>query len=133
MGHEMGHADRRHGAKQMVTVYGVQTLLDILTGGTPSQLETLATNLLLLKNSRADETEADDYSVRFLYPTVYDPRGAKYFFEKIGTQNTPEFLSTHPNPDNRVQNIESKWTCLGGRTNGQTFDSRYNDFKSSLP
>ncbi len=132
MGHEIAHADRRHSANQMIKQYGVAGLLGILTGGNPGQLTTLATNLLLLKYSRDHEREADDYSVRFLYPTVYDPRGAKYFFEKIGSSGVPEFISTHPDPGNRVTAIEQKWNCLGGRTDGQTFDARYQDFKNSL-
>lgn len=133
LGHEMAHADRRHSARQMVKQYGVVALLDILTKGNPNQLEGLAANLLMLKYSREHETEADDYSVRFLYPTVYDPRGAKYFFEKIGSQGVPAFLSTHPDPGNRVKDIEAKWSCLGGRTDGQVYTDRYAQLKAILP
>lgn len=136
MGHEIAHADRRHSANQMLKQYGLTALLSILTGGDPGALSTLAVNILALKFSRDDETQADDYSVRYLYPTEYDPRGAKYFFEKIeaaGGSSVPEFLSTHPNPGNRVANITTKWECLGGRTDGQTFDTRYQQFKNSLP
>jgi predicted Zn-dependent protease len=136
LGHEIAHADRRHGANQMIKYYGVSVLLDILSGGDPNQLEQMAAQLLLLKYGRADETEADDYSVRYLYPSPYDPRGAKYFFEKIsaaGGSGVPEFLSTHPDPGSRVSNIEAKWKCLGGRTDGGTFDSEYQAFKSLIP
>lgn len=136
MGHEIAHADRRHSANQMIKQYGLSALLSVLSGGDPNQLEQLAANLLLLKNSRSDETEADDYSIRYLYPTDYDPQGAKYFFQKIsaaGGSNVPEFLSTHPNPDNRVENIESQWKCLGSGGNTGTFETRYQQFKSSLP
>ncbi|MFA6259909.1 MAG: M48 family metalloprotease [Bacteroidia bacterium] len=133
MGHEIAHADRRHSARQIVSQYGIIALLSILSGGDPNMLAELSANLVLLKFSREHESEADDYSVRFLYPTVYDPRGAKYFFEKIGSQGTPEFLSTHPDPGNRVIAIENKWSCLGGRTDGQLFDTRYQQFKASLP
>ena len=133
MGHEMAHADRRHSAKAMIEQYGLVSLISILTGGNPGQIASLSANLILLKYSRDHETEADDYSVRFLYPTVYDPRGAKYFFEKIGSQGVPAFLSTHPDPGNRVTDITTKWTCLGGRTDGQTFDARYAQFKALLP
>lgn len=133
MGHEIAHADRRHSARQIVSQYGIIAILSILSGGDPNLLAELSANLVLLKFSREHESEADDYSVRFLYPTVYDPRGAKYFFEKIGSQGTPEFLSTHPDPGNRVVAIENKWSCLGGRTDGQLFDTRYQQFKASLP
>lgn len=136
LGHEIAHADRRHGANQMVTQYGASVLINILTSGTTQELAGLAANLLLLKYSRADETEADDYSVRYLLGTEYDPQGAKYFFQKISSQGgpqLPEFLSTHPNPDNRVLNIEETWKCLGSGGNTQTFDQRYAEFKSTLP
>ncbi len=136
MGHEMAHADRRHGAKQMLQDYGISALLSVFTDSTNNQLATLAGKLLILKYSRADETEADNYSVRYLYGTSYDPRGAKYFFEKLiaagQTGNTPAFLSTHPNPDDRVSNIQTLWECLGS-TPGETFDTQYLDFKNSLP
>jgi len=132
MGHEIAHADRRHGATSMLQQYGAVALLNIISGGNPNQLAALATNLILLKYSRAHETEADDYSVKYLYPTEYDPRGAKYFFEKIGSQGVPAFLSTHPDPGNRVKDIEAKWSCMGGRTDGKTFDSRYAEFKKIL-
>lgn len=135
LGHEIAHADRRHGANQMIKQYGLSSLLSILSGGTPNQLETLAANLLMLKYSRDDESQADEYSVRYLYGTQYDPRGAKYFFEKIvssGQSGTPAFLSTHPDPGDRVTHINSVWQCLGSQA-GQTFDTQYKAFKTSLP
>lgn len=135
MGHEIAHADRRHSANQMLKNYGVQTLIDILTNGSSKQLAELGAQLLALKFSRSDETEADDYSVRYLLGTEYDAQGAKYFFQKISSSSgsTPEFLSTHPNPENRVANIEETWKCLGSGGNSGTFDTRYAEFKSSLP
>lgn len=134
MGHEIAHADRRHSANQMLKAYGLQTLIDIFTSGSTQQIAQVAAQILALKFSRSDETEADDYSVRYLYGTEYDPQGAKFFFQKIGnSQGVPEFLSTHPNPDNRVTNIESTWKCLGSGGNTGTFDQRYQEFKNSLP
>lgn len=134
MGHEIAHADRRHSANQMLKQYGVQALIQILTSGTTQQIAQLGSQLLALKFSRTDETEADDYSVRYLLGTEYDAQGAKYFFQKIGgSSSTPEFLSTHPNPDNRVENIEATWTCLGSGGNKGTFADRYQSFKNSLP
>ncbi len=136
LGHEIAHADRRHSANQMVKQYGISTLVSILSGGSQSQLTALASQLLLLKYGREDETEADKFSVRYLKPTEYDGRGAKYFFEKLiatgQTGSTPAFLSTHPDPGDRVTNITQTWECLGSKA-GLTFDSRYAQFKSSLP
>jgi predicted Zn-dependent protease len=136
MGHEIAHADRRHSAKQIVQQMGTQTLIQLLTSGSTQELAMLGNNLLALKFSRTDETEADDYSVRYLLGTEYDAQGAKYFFQKInasGGRSTPEFLSTHPNPDNRVVNIENTWKCLGSGGGTAIFDQRYAQFKSTLP
>ncbi len=68
----------------------------------------------------------------YLYETAYDARGAAGFFERLNSASGPEFLSTHPNPDDRVENIHEKWMELGGKV-GQTFESSYQDFKNSLP
>lgn len=136
MGHEIAHADRRHSAKQMVQQTGLQTLIQLLTSGSTQELASLGNNLLALKFSRNDETEADDYSVRYLLGTEYDAQGAKYFFQKMsaaGGRSVPEFLSTHPNPDNRVANIEETWKCLGSGGSVGTFTERYAAFKASLP
>lgn len=134
LGHEIAHADRRHSANQMLKQYGVQTLIDIFTSGSTQQIAQIGAQLIALKFSRTDETEADDYSVRYLLGTEYDPQGAKYFFQKIGgATSVPEFLSTHPNPDNRVTNIEETWKCLGSGGNTGTFAARYQELKNSLP
>lgn len=134
MGHEIAHADRRHSANQILKQYGVEALIQIFTSGNTQQIAQIGAQLLALKFSRTDETEADDYSVRYLLGTEYDPQGAKYFFQKIsGSSTIPEFLSTHPNPDNRVLNIEETWNCLGSGGNTGTFDARYLEFKNSLP
>lgn len=137
MGHEIAHADKRHSANQMVKNYGVTALVSILSGGgQPGALSTLATQLIGLSFSRADETEADKFSVKYLNGTSYDARGAKYFFEKLiaagQTGGTPAFLSTHPNPETRVADITAVWECYGSKV-GQTFDAQYMQFKASLP
>lgn len=137
MGHEIAHADKRHSANQMVKNYGVTALASILTGGgEPGALTTLAKGLIGLSFSRADETEADKFSVKYLNGTSYDGRGAKYFFEKLiaagQTGGTPAFLSTHPNPETRVADITKVWECYGSKV-GQTFDAQYMQFKASLP
>jgi predicted Zn-dependent protease len=88
-----------------------------------------------LRYRRGNESEADIRSVEYLYPTAYDARGAARFFEKIeesGAASPPEFLSTHPNPENRVEAIISYWEELGGEP-GERFVSRYEQFQNSLP
>src|SRR5574343_152956 len=58
MGHEIAHADRRHSANQMLKQYGVETLIQIFTSGSAQQIAQIGSQLLALKFSRTDETEA---------------------------------------------------------------------------
>ena len=130
MGHEIGHADKRHSMRQLYQMYGVQIAAAIGTGiitrGDTTKkaamtIGQIAQAVVGLKFSREHETEADDASVAYLCGTEYNSAGAAGFFKKIGNANSPpEFLSTHPNPTNRVQNIEAQAAainCPGRATN----------------
>ncbi|HEY8399997.1 MAG TPA: M48 family metalloprotease, partial [Cytophagaceae bacterium] len=138
LAHEIAHSDRRHSTKQMTQQYGIQTLLSIAFGKNPGMLAQIAAGLANLKFSREDETEADTYSVRYLCqnPAKYEADGAAGFFQQLIDEGDdggiPEFLSTHPNPDNRVQNIELKAQELGCDT-GLKAPATYEDFKKMLP
>jgi len=135
LGHEIAHADRRHTSRMLQQQYGVSVLLTLITGGNPGQLAQIAAGLGQLSFSREYEREADDYSVVYLNGTnYYACDGAAGFFVKAqaqGQNNPPEFLSTHPNPDNRVQAIRTKATELNcaGRTPS---DASFNELKSLL-
>lgn len=132
MGHEIAHADRRHSTKQMTQLLGVQMLLAAALGDREA-VQQVATGIIGLKFSRNHESDADHYSVRYLCNTSYNAAGAAGFFEKISGQGgaPPEFLSTHPNPDNRVQAIKDKKTEMGCRGN-LTNDSVYAQMKALL-
>lgn len=138
MGHEIAHADRRHSSKQLQKQYGVSTLLQILTGGDPGALAQLASGLLALSFSRNDETDADNGSVDYLCPTDFEADGAANFFQKIvdsGSSTPPQFLSTHPNPDNRVENIQSMagaQDCGTALPDPMVNGISYDDFKALL-
>lgn len=135
MGHEMAHADRRHSTKQLTKKYGVQTLLDVLLGENQNLLTQIGAELVSLKFSRSDETDADTYSVNYLCPTKYRADGAADFFVKLETQGgsgVPAFLSTHPSPDNRVQSIRDHATekgCTSTISSNEELQE-YNQFKS---
>lgn len=136
MGHEIAHADKRHSMRQLYQSYGVQIIAAIGAGvATQGKSEStqktamtaaqMASAVVGLRFSREHETEADNMSVNYLCGTEYNPAGAAGFFKKIGNANTPpEFLSTHPNPTNRVQNIEAQAaakTCRGNATNATQY------------
>ena len=118
MGHEIAHAAQRHSTQQMTKLYGIDAIRQIITGKTdPGLLGQIALSLVSLKFSRSHEAEADQYSVIYLCETGYNASGAAGFFEKIGGKggNPPEFLSTHPDPGNRVTAIKRKSQELGCR------------------
>ncbi len=135
MGHEIAHADERHSTAALTQQYGIDVLLSVVLGEDKGALAQIAQGLVGLKYSRDNESESDLRSVEYLNPTAYDARGAAKFFEKIiasGGGSGPQFLSTHPNPDNRVEAINAHWKALGSKV-GETFEARYELFQNSLP
>lgn len=136
IGHEIAHADQRHSTQQMTEAYGIDLLLGILAGGNSSQLSEIASGLASLGFSRADEKDADDHSVDYLCDTDYAANGAAAFFEQLiadgNAGGTPAFLSTHPNPDNRVESINDRATEAGCSTTLKP-DAGYAAFVASLP
>lgn len=119
MGHEVAHAVAKHGdermTQQLAIFFGAvgldyalqnepQTTRDIfLTAyGVGSQLGTLA-------YSRTHEYEADKLGMVFMAMAGYDPTNAISFWQRMsqkGGQQPPEFLSTHPNDENRIKALQ---------------------------
>jgi len=136
MGHEMAHAEKRHSTDAMTREFGANLLLELIFGQNKAQLLQIATGLAQLEFGRDAETEADNCSVDWLYQTAYNPTGAAGFFEKIQKEknkvNIPEFLSTHPDPGHRVENMKKRWAEKGAKQ-GQTFTDRYKRMLSYLP
>lgn len=126
LGHEIAHAALRHATEQMSKIYGVSALVAVISGEAETGLlEDIALNLLSLQFSRANEREADEYSVIYLCGTDYHPDASADFFRKTEDQpQPPTFLSTHPSPENRVQNIVEKGQGLSCGA-GEEFEDRY--------
>jgi beta-barrel assembly-enhancing protease len=121
LGHEVGHVVGRHSAEQIAKA----RLTEGLTGAAvlatydpndPStqrtaQVAALIGQIVNMRFGREDELESDRLGVRFMAEAGYDPRALirvmQVLAEAGGGQSQPEFFSTHPNPDNRIQNIEA--------------------------
>jgi predicted Zn-dependent protease len=134
LGHEIAHADFRHSTRQMTQMYGIQVMLSVLAGDREA-LKQITGGLIGLKFSRSHETEADEASVIYLCPTDYDAAGGAKFFQKIqdaGGTNPPEFLSTHPNPANRIENFYNVKHVQGCKGE-EDYTARYTAFKNALP
>lgn len=116
MGHEMAHALRDHGRENVSRAYAQQTGLGILAaavGMTEGQAE-LAQLVgqvgIGLPNSRTQESEADVLGTELMARAGYNPQASISLWQKMMAANnngSPQFLSTHPNPANRIQNLQS--------------------------
>jgi predicted Zn-dependent protease len=107
MAHEIGHITGRHAINQMRQ--------DALTSGITGALEVRQDDLvnlgvqlaLQLPNSREAEYDADRRGFQNLGRAGYDTNGFITFMQKLEGGATAEFLSTHPNPGNRVSNLQA--------------------------
>ena len=134
IGHEIAHADNRHSTQQLTKAVGASTIAQVLSGNnqTAQTGSQLLVGLLGLQFSRDHEAEADKFSVIYLCNSGYSADGAAGFFKKIGSKGSPpEFLSDHPDPGNRIKDIEAlnaKLHC--GKSSGT--DTKYARIKSLL-
>jgi predicted Zn-dependent protease len=115
MGHEIAHALREHArermAKSTLTNLGASVLGELVAGGKFSGAFQLGGDLLSLKFSRSDETEADIVGLDIAARGGYDPRAGVTLWQKMMAANrnaSPEFLSTHPAGDSRIKDIERR-------------------------
>lgn len=114
MGHEISHALREHSREQISRQQATQIpglLLTVLTGSTAvGRLGNAVTDVAInLPNSREAEKEADEMGAELAARAGYDPHAAVTLWEKMNRQGggrPPEFLSTHPSPENRIQDLE---------------------------
>ncbi|PIQ48193.1 MAG: peptidase M48 [Cytophagales bacterium CG12_big_fil_rev_8_21_14_0_65_40_12] len=119
MGHEVAHAVAKHGQERMNQAYAKQVGFSIgavALGQDPSlgsrlvfQAIGIGTDIGLLKFSRTHESEADELGLTFMAIAGYDPREAPKFWERMaagsGGQAPPEFLSTHPSHETRIERL----------------------------
>ena len=122
MGHEVAHAIANHGSERMS-----QGMLQQLGGlalakaleEKPKETQDLymtafgaGSNLLgILPFSRLHESEADHMGLIFMAMAGYDPNEAPKFWQRMKAQSggsPPEFLSTHPSPDTRINDLKAK-------------------------
>jgi len=137
LGHEIAHADLRHSTRQLTVTYGFQTILELLEGNLGAELiAQLTTGLVSLKFSRNHEREADERSVHYLCGTDYNAAGGAGFFEKIQAQSdgseVPQFLSTHPSPNNRIEHYYNQRT-IQGCSGDKKYVSAYQQMVKQLP
>ena len=115
MGHEISHALANHTAERMsramATTIGVIAVGVAADNSATAMAGTaLLANLALeLPNSRVAETEADTIGMELATRAGYDPEAAVTLWQKMGSlseERPPEFLSTHPEPENRQAELQ---------------------------
>lgn len=121
LGHEIGHVVGRHGAEQIAKAQLTQGLTGaaVLATYDPSnpsstrtaQVAMVISQLLQLRYGRGDELESDKLGVRFMNEAGYDPRAMlsvqKTLRDASSGGRPPEFFSTHPDPERRIEQIET--------------------------
>jgi beta-barrel assembly-enhancing protease len=126
--HEISHAALRHGTNQ-ATKRQIWAALGAVGGaaaGAGGALAGIAAGLggglaadsVLLKYSRAAETQADILGTQILYDSGYDPRAMAQFFEQLETQkkgkHAVQFFADHPVPQHRLERVDEEVDKLGG-------------------
>jgi len=122
LGHEIGHVVGRHSAEQIAKSQLIQGLAGAAGVGlydpqnpqsaTAAQMAMIVGNMINMKYGRDDELQSDRLGVEFLAEAGYDPRAMIHVMEILekasGGARQPEFMSTHPDPGNRVEEIQQE-------------------------
>jgi beta-barrel assembly-enhancing protease len=146
MAHEIAHVAARHGMKQqtkgdLIRYASIPAM--ILSGGWAGyaiyQGAQLAVPLGFLTFSRADEAQADDLGLQYMFKTGYDPNSFVDFFEKVQSQekrkpgSMSKLFSSHPPTADRIKvaqkNIQDH---LKSRPEYVVNTSEFNDVKARL-
>jgi predicted Zn-dependent protease len=120
LGHEIGHVVGRHSAEQLAKSQLIQGLAGAASVGlydpqnpesaSAAQMAQLVGAMITMKYGREDELQSDRLGVRFLSDAGYDPRALIRVMEVLesasGGARQPEFMSTHPDPGNRIETIQ---------------------------
>ena len=112
LGHEIGHVVGRHSAERVAESTFWQTLATGASVGADlgSVVGSVGQNTLLT-NGRDDELESDELGVLFMIQAGYDPyemiEVMRILKQAAGPNRVPEFQSTHPDPENRIEKIKA--------------------------
>ena len=142
IGHEIAHITERHATENATKQMGAQVPLAILGGmlggGAGGQIAQMVAQFgvgsLFLKYGRDAEREADTVGAKMMYDAGYNPQSAVSFFRKLEAQGGargPEFLSSHPNPGDRAQNVQRAISKLPAKSY-QHDSAEFRNIKSQI-
>ncbi len=119
LGHEVGHVIGRHGAEHLakqqlgtalVNAVGIAASDRQGNGRQAAILAQAVNQMVNLKYGRDDELESDYLGFQFMTDAGYNPVGIVELMKILnsargGAGGQPEFMSTHPNPENRIEKL----------------------------
>lgn len=121
LSHEMGHVLERHSAQQMAKSQLGQMLV-VATGTATSDPDSgrftnaamvaaMINHMFQLRYSRHDESEADQWGLKLMVQSGFNPRAMievmKILKASAAGERSPEIFQTHPNPDLRIEQIRA--------------------------
>jgi predicted Zn-dependent protease len=115
LGHEIAHALREHTRERVSRAYAQQLVLSGaaavagVSDATANMANMVAEVTFQLPFSREQESEADEIGLELMARAGYDPHAALALWNKMTkaeASGTPQFLSTHPAPKDRIKDIE---------------------------
>ncbi len=117
LSHELNHVLQRHGLERIVKTLGVVAVVTILVGdqqGLIGLAKQLGVELIALKFSREQETEADVTGLKLLHRAKIAPDGMIRFFERLSESEggRVELLSTHPMSAARAERLRAEAASL---------------------
>ena len=143
LGHELGHVNARHTARQMSQAMLTQVLVggaaavvgsqSNALGDLTAQLGSIGAEALLASYSRDNEREADDLGLRYMAAAGYDPRGVVGLMEMLRNLNQQKpnavqtLFSTHPMSEERYQDALDAVRTRYPRSSGALYRERYMD------
>lgn len=117
LGHEIGHVVGRHSNEQMANsrlwtglAQGAGVLLSDGQSNAGHHIAQTVANMRVMKYGRDDELESDALGIRFMIEAGYNPEEMIGVMDILaqaskGGGGQPEFMSTHPAPENRAERI----------------------------
>ena len=115
MGHEIAHAIREHGRERVSQAMAQSAVANIAMaaaggyGSAVSAANQVAQYVLVLPNSRQNESEADAIGLELAARAGYNPQAAISVWKKMikatDSKSPPEFLSTHPSGETRIEQL----------------------------
>lgn len=116
MGHEIAHALMRHGAQRMARgkLEQIGQMAGAASGMDAGTLQTVMSAYGVtsaLPYARGHESQADEVGLMLAAAACFNPAEAMPLWQRMaqmsGGQKAPEFASTHPSPESRIQHLES--------------------------